>query len=1233
VTPPSHPIKFPAHLPITARVQDIARAIDEHQVVIVAGETGSGKTTQLPKICLAMGRGLRGRIGCTQPRRIAATSVAARVAEEIGVELGCEIGYKIRFSDKTSGNTYVKFVTDGILLAELQSDPTLRGYDTVIVDEAHERNLNIDFLLGTLKLLLPRRPDLRVIVSSATLETDRFSSYFSHAPVVEVSGRTHPVELVAHPLDDSSDLPEGIGNVVEEITQLDPRGDILVFLPGEREIRETMDALAARALRHTVLMPLYGRMPQHEQLRVFKTLPQRRIVLATNVAETSLTIPGIVFVVDTGLARVNRYNPRTGITQLLVEPISRASADQRKGRAGRLHSGVCYRLYGNDDYQARVPFTIPEVQRVGLAGVILQMKTLGLGRIEDFPFLDMPSKKAVDEGYHVLEELGALDDNGDANEVGRKLAQLPLDPRLGAMVLAAQREGCLREVLVIAAALSIQDPRERPIAAQKKADESHRRFRDEASDFVGLLKLWDWYQASRTQLSTNQLRKLCRDTFVSAVRMREWSDIHDQLGERCRELDLRPTAAHASGEAIHRALLAGLLGRIGMWQPEKRSYIGARQIRFTLHPASALAKKPPSWVFAAEIVETSQTFARTASVLDPAWVESVAGALCKRSYHDPHWEQKPAQVIAKEQLTLFGLPVAKDRRVHYGPVAPALARQLFIVHALVRQELSSKAPFVDHNRRILEQAQRLRDRARRSDMLVDEDALLAFFDARIPDGVYSGKTFEDWRQEAERHDPSMLKLSLEDVLQEDANSLSPNQFPESLALYGTNLKLSYRFDPVEDDDGITVELPLTILTQADPELLEWTIPGWHAEKILLMLQSLTKSLRKAIAPIAELAQELSAAHAPFDGPMLQVLARDIHALTGVRIPPDAWRLDELPQHLRFYFRVVDDSGSVAGEGRDLAALQLRLGARAREVWSKSAKAAWEREGLTAWSFDAIPQRLSIRVAGGQAFAYPALVDAGDSVALRALPSEMAAQQATRQGLRRLFLLHLRETSARLERAIPGSLHVAAVASYVANSPKDLREQLVARALDESFGLTQPAYYPRTRNEFLDRLGRGKAQLQPQLSGLAGLVSETGAALSAVETTLRGMAGKPGAPRAALDDAKAQLDGLLTKRLFDETPVERLAHLPRYLRAIQVRLQRLPNDPRRDADKAAQVVPLWRSFLEHKEALRARGVPQDDLESFRWLVEELRVSVFAPELKTAVPVSPQRVAERWKSLAG
>ncbi|MRG93844.1 ATP-dependent RNA helicase HrpA [Polyangium spumosum] len=1228
-------VSFPEELPISARVRDIAQAMYDHQVVIIAGETGSGKTTQLPKIALAMGRGLKARIGVTQPRRIAATSVAARVAKELGVDLGKEVGYKIRFADRTSPSTYVRFMTDGILLAEIQGDPLLRAYDTLIVDEAHERTLNIDFLLGYLKRILPRRKDLRVVVSSATLETERFSAFFDGAPVIQVSGRTHPVETIYRPArKEETELAETIANTIEEITELDPREDILVFLPGEREIHEVMDELHSHGLPHTVVLPLYGRLPQSEQQRVFSPLPQRRVVLATNVAETSLTIPGIVYVIDAGLARVNRYHARSGVTALQIEPISRASAEQRKGRAGRIRSGVCFRLYEERDFELRPAYTDPEVLRVGLAGAILQMKSLGIGDIRDFSFLDPPPRRAVDEGYRVLEEIGAIDDAGELTDIGKKLARLPLDPRLGRMVLGGEQEGALRDVLVVASALGIQDPRERPLAAQKQADEAHRRFRDEASDFAGLVKLWHAYKQAEARLSKNQLRKWCRDNFLSHLRMREWSDVHQQISQIVREMGFRVEATQGDGgDGVHRAIVPALLSKIGMWSAEAKAYVGARQTRFQLHPSSGLARKAPAWIMAAELVETSQLFARTASRVDPAWLEEFGGSLCRKHHSDPHWEEKPAQVMAREQISLYGLPIVRDRKIHYGPIDPAASRTIFITHALVRQEYATKARFMEHNRKLFEEVKRLRDKARKSDMLADDHALSLFFEERIPEGVYSGKTFEAWRKEAEAKDPHLLELSLADVLQGEADELTPERFPDTLSLYGTRLPLTYRFDPGEDDDGVTISLPLALLPQAEPAVLEWTIPGWHAEKIEWLLDAMPKAVRKSVGAIKELSAELARRHRPFEGPMLESLARSIQERTGARVPMDALRPDELPPFLRFYFRVLDEDGRVVGEGRDLAALKERFAKRARDAWAGASKATLEREGLTSWNFETLPEEVRIEVAGRKLAGYPALVDTEMSVALRVLASREAADEATRGGLRRLILLQMSMPMNKMEHQVSAAVATGALAERAGAGGTPLRRQIVLRALDDAFGLNDPLRFPRTRKDFLARLDKGKVDLAASISRLGKLAQEIGAELARAEQSLRALAGKPGAPRASLQEIRVQLDHLIPPGMFLRERVERLAHLPRYLRAVQIRLERMPNGPQKDQSKAEQVAPFWKNYLDHHEGLRGRGVPAEDLDTFRWLIEELRVSLFAPELKTAVTVSPQRLGEFWRVLSG
>ncbi|HEX3764495.1 MAG TPA: ATP-dependent RNA helicase HrpA [Kofleriaceae bacterium] len=1233
----SERIAFPAELPITERVVDIAEAIEAHQVVIVAGETGSGKTTQLPKICLAMGRGVHRQIGCTQPRRIAATSVAARVAQELATELGDVVGYKVRFTDKVKDTSSIKFMTDGMLLAEIQGDPRLRRYDTIIVDEAHERSLNIDFLLGFLQRLLPERRDLRVIISSATLETERFAAFFGGAPVIEVSGRTYPVDVLYRPpRDDETDLADAVANTVNEIAEMDPRGDMLVFLPGEREIREAAAEIERRALPHSVVLPLFARMPASEQQRVFQRLPQRRVVLATNVAETSLTIPGIIYVVDTGLARVNRYSVRTGVSQLLIEPISRASADQRKGRCGRTANGVCFRLYDEQDYASRPDHTDPEIKRISLAGVILRMKALRLGEIERFPFLDPPQPRAISDGYRVLEELGATFDDGRLTEIGEQLGRLPVDPRLGRMILGGRDEGALREVLILAAVLGLQDPRERPVAVQQRADEAHRKFRDEGSDFAGLLALWSFWQDARARSSRRQVQKLCRDHFLSYPRMREWEDIHEQLVRVVRELGFSPNAT-ANAEQIHRALLPGLLSRIGMWSTEARIYLGARQTRFVIHPSSGLGKKPPPWVMAAELVQTSQLFARCVARIDPAWLERAAGSLCRKSHGDPHWEQKQGQVMAKEQVTLYGLPIVKDRKVAYARIDPALSRSMFITHALVRHEYQTKGAFMEHNRYLLDEVQRLRDKARKSDMVADEYELGQFFERRIPDSVVSGKTFEDWRKVAEAREPAILELGLSDILLDEAADLTPARYPDQLVVGGVTLPLVYTFDPSADADGITVVVPLAVLPQLDPEVLAWTIPGWHEAKLAALLDALPKAVRKALAPLDELASALAARLRPFDGPMLPALERAILERTGERVPRDAWDLRALPAYLGFHFRVVDGRGDghdkILGEGRDLADLQRTLGGRAKQLWATVPRERYERTGLVAWDIDELPASVTLEVGGRSVLAYPALVDRETCVDVQLLESAAAAAAATRDGLRRLVLLQLRTTLGKLEAQLSGALAQGALAATSPGVP--VRRQIVLRALDEAFRLDRPddpAAVPRSRAAFQHRLAEGRDALQVGLAELGLFAVELGAELDRARAALKPLAGKPGIPRAVFDDVHGQLAHVVPPDALRRMPRARLGQLVRYLRAIQVRLQRQAHDPQKDQQKAAQVVPLWQGYLRRRDELAAKGRVLDELDEFGWLVEELRVQTFAPELKTAVPVSPQRLQELWARLS-
>ena len=1213
------PIRFPPELPISACVGEIGAALARHQVLIVAGATGSGKTTQLPKICLDLGRGTEGWIGVTQPRRIAATSVAARVASELECSLGAEVGYQIRFEDRTSPDTYVKFMTDGILLAEIQGDELLRRYDTLIIDEAHERSLNIDFILGWLKRILPRRPDLKVIVSSATIETERFSAFFDGAPVLRVEGRTFPVEVLYEPPDQELELGEATANAIANVCSLDPRGDVLVFLPGEREIRETEQELQRRQLRQAEVLPLYSRLSAAEQNRVFAATSGRKVILATNVAETSLTLPGIVYVIDTGTARLSRYDRRTGTTRLQIEGISRASADQRKGRSGRVREGVCVRLYDEESFAARPEYTDPEIKRTGLAGVILRMKSLRLGEVESFPFIDAPRAGAISEGYRVLEELGALTEERELTALGKQLARFPLDPRIGRMILAGAEHGCLPDVLVVAAALNVQDPRERPRAHEQKADELHRRFRDERSDFAGLLKLWAFVRDARAR-GTSQLRRTCKESFLSFIRVREWMEIHRQLEDTVKELRLEnPRAAQRSKEqqdqALHLALLSGLLSRVGQYQPEHRNYVGAKQTRFAIHPSSALSKKPPAWVMAFELVQTSQLFARTVAKIEPEWLAKVGGHLLKRTYSEPHWSEKSARASVKEQATLFGFPVVRGQSVDYATIAPGRARLIFIEHALIRGEYTSPGAFQRKNRELMAEVARLRDKARKSDMLADEDTLLSFFDQRVPEHVVNGKTFEAWRETAEKKNPSLLLLSLEDVLSRD-EAISPEDYPDAVTLRGARVRLSYRFDPGADDDGITYEVPLALVPQLDPGDLEWTIPAWQEQKVASLLDALPKALRRELGSVAELAAAVSKKLVPYSGPLLPALSQAVLDHTGVDVPTESFRPEAVTPYLRPTVRVLDERGKVLSEGRDYREILQRWGAQARETLRRIAPPPkWERTGITSWSFGDLPPFVTRQALGTELRSYPALVDRKKAVDLVLLESEAEAAQAMQQGLARLLVLASAKALASLASRIPAppSRHPGLPPPRA--EAEEFRDLVLLRAVHTAFDLGGALPLPRTKAAFDALLSTGTPKLEPALKTWVQAISAATGERDATQRALQAASKHPSGA-AAVRDIQAQLALLFPPDLVSTIALHELLHFPRYLKAAQVRLTRAITDPRKDADKFAPVAPLWSAFLEKQRTARDR----ERSRALRWAFEELRVAIFAPELKPALPVS-------------
>ena len=1202
------PITYDPALPVSQKREEIARAITTHPVTIVCGETGSGKTTQLPKILLGMGRGERKQIGHTQPRRIAARSVAARIAEELKVELGSLVGYKVRFTDKVGKDTRVKLMTDGILLAETQGDPDLGAYDTIILDEAHERSLNIDFLLGYVKRLLPRRPDLKVVITSATIDAERFSKHFDGAPVIEVSGRLYPVEIRYRPVggdeeDTTRDEEEqALGDAVEELLREGP-GDVLVFLPGEREIRDAAGVLAKRNLKGAEILPLYGRLSVAEQDRVFHPGGARRVVLATNVAETSLTVPRIRYVVDAGQARIKRYSYRNKVEQLRVETVSQAAAQQRAGRCGRVADGICIRLYGEDEFKARPAYTDPEVLRASLAAVILRALSLNLGKVEDFPFLDAPSPRAITDGYALLAELGAVDEGNALTALGRELARLPLDPRVARMLVAARSEGCLEQMLVIAAALSVQDPRERPLAKQSAADERHARFADERSDFLALLKLWKLQEEPG-------LRRLCRDNFLSYPRMREWRDVHQQLRTVTEEMDWKMSGARMDKpdgfRAVHRALLAGLLGNVGMRDEADNNYSGARGIKFWVHPGSH-TKKPGKWIVAAELVETTRLYARTVATIDAQWLEELGAHLLKRHRDNPHWEKNRAQVVAVERGTLYGLPVYTNRRVHYGPLDPQLARDLFIRAALVEGEFDTRAPFFAHNRRLVHEIERLEHKQRRPDILVDDELIRAFYDQRIPAGIHNGADFEKWRKAAEHGAPKLLFLKREDLMRHEAAGITTDTFPHALRLGANEFKLEYHFDPRSPRDGVTLTVPVALLNQVPAARCEWLVPGLLKEKVRALAKSMPQRLRHKLGPLDEFAEDFAAKTQPADTPLAQALARHIRAELNLEVPLDAFRPDSAPPHLHMNFLVVDEHGRQLGLGRNLAQLKQDLAEHTTQVLQQEAPLE-EGEHYTGWTMGDLAEMMEIERGGQTLVGYPALVDAGDGVTLQVFDTPERAAELHRAGVRRLIAIAFKDRIRDLERAWSKDVVLG-----------PLKDDLVAAALERAF-LADAV--PTLAAEFARAVEAGRSRFmliaQEVARTAAGIVAAHADLKKKLATTAKSF------PQAA-HDIEQQLARLLAPGWLAGTPWQRLQHYPRYLKAIELRLEKLRADPARDARLMSELQPLQAAWLR---APRPHGAEQ---QQFGWLLEELRVSLFAQQLKTPVPVSAKRLAKLWQSI--
>ncbi|HKR39498.1 MAG TPA: ATP-dependent RNA helicase HrpA [Paraburkholderia sp.] len=1303
------PITFPEALPVSGRREEIGRAIAQNQVVIVSGETGSGKTTQLPKIALALGRGLgaggTGLIGHTQPRRIAASATARRIADELNTPFGEVVGYKVRFTDNLSPGASVKLMTDGILLAETQTDPLLKAYDTIIIDEAHERSLNIDFLLGYLKEILPRRPDLKLIVTSATIDADRFARHFGSeekpAPVIEVSGRLYPVEVRYRPVQEDSpavknaqgttgrekgaksqrdtdrDLMEAIVDAVDELCR-EGSGDVLVFLPGEREIRDAAEALRKHHPPHTEILPLFARLSAQEQERVFKPSNARRIVLATNVAETSLTVPGIRYVVDTGLARVKRYSYRNKVEQLQIESIAQAAANQRAGRCGRVADGICIRLYEEADFIARPRFSDPEILRSSLAAVILRMKSLHLTAIETFPFIEPPPGRAIADGYQLLNELGAVDDDNALTPLGRELARLPLDPRVGRMILGARDEQALREVLIIASALSVQDPRDRPIEAQEQADQAHRRFADERSEFLQWLKIWAWFEEAVAHKKSNrQLLDACRANFLSHLRLREWRDVHSQLLTVVREHGWRINEADATYEQIHHALLTGLLGNIGLKADDEPHYLGARGIKFHLWPGSALVKKAGRWVVAAELVETSRLYARCIAKIEPEWLEKVGAHLLKTSLSEPHWEKRAAQVSAFERGVLYGLPVYQRRRVAFGKQDPARARELFIRGALVEGEFDTKLAFFAHNRKLLADIEQLEHKSRRQDVLVDDELIYGFYDQAIPEGIYSGASFERWYRDEVRKGGQpedklrLLYLSRDDLMRHEAAGVTTELFPKRMTMSGVAMALTYHFEPGSPRDGVTLAVPLYALNQVDARRCEWLVPGMLKEKTQLLLKSLPQKLRRHCVPLPEYAAgfaERVGGERFGAGGLLEALIADVREQKQIALKSADFKLETLPAHLFMNFKVIDEHGRQLAMGRNLAQLRAELGAQAQQQFQKLASATAlaalethaqgsgapqnaevEREttgnapqkssaphtpapgdaapatalyeNLTTWNFGKLPELLEIRRGGQTLFGYPALVDRGTHCDVEVFDSPEEAARIHRAGLRRLFALQLREPIRYLEKNLPG-LREMAMQFMARATQEELRDQLVELALDRAC-LQDPL--PDDDASFHARKDEGRGRLSLLAQEIARLVGQILAEYASLAKKLV-QAKAFGAPAA---DMQAQVDALISKRFILETPYAQLVHFPRYLKGVALRIDKLRADPARDARQAAEFQPLAQQY---QRALSQRGGVFDPrLAEFRWLLEELRISLFAQELRTPMPVSVKRLHKVWESM--
>ncbi|MFJ4346702.1 ATP-dependent RNA helicase HrpA [Pseudomonas sp. NPDC089401] len=1238
-------IRYDDSLPIAAKRDEIKKALAEHQVLVIAGETGSGKTTQLPKICLELGRGSHGLIAHTQPRRIAARSVAARVAEELATPLGGLVGYQVRFEDQSDANTLVKLMTDGILLAETQHDRFLERYDTIIVDEAHERSLNIDFLLGYLKTLLHRRPELKLIITSATIDLERFSKHFDDAPIIEVSGRTYPVDTWYRPLTSEQDeegnqieddltVDQAILATLDEIAQHERSvgkgpGDVLVFLPGEREIRDAAEILRKAQLRHTEILPLYARLSPAEQQRIFQSHTGRRVVLATNVAETSLTVPGIRYVIDTGTARISRYSYRAKVQRLPIEAVSQASANQRKGRCGRVEPGICIRLYSEEDFNGRPAFTDPEILRTNLAAVILQMLHLRLGAIDAFPFIEPPDGKAISDGFNLLQELSAVNRENQLTPIGRQLARLPIDPRLGRMLLEGARQGSLQEVLIVTSALSVQDPRERPPERQQAADQAHAQWKDADTDFAALVNLWRGFEEQRQALTASPLRNWCRKNFLNYLRLREWRDAHRQLSLICRELQLTVNKEPSDYQKVHKAILSGLLSQIGQ-KTEEGDYQGARQRRFWVHPSSGIGRKRPQWVMAAELVETTKLYARMVAKIEPDWIEPLATHLIKKNHFEPHWEKKRGQVVAYEQITLYGLILVGRRPVHFGPIDPVTSRELFIREGLVGGEIQSRAKCLAANKRLLETLDELEAKARRRDILADEETLYAFYEARLPAEIHQTATFDAWYRMTSQKDPNLLIMREEDVLAREASEVTAAQYPDSLQVGELRLPLTYHFEPGHPRDGVTVRVPAPLLPSLPGERLEWLVPGLLEAKCVALVRNLPKALRKNFVPVPDFVKASLARMTFGQGALPQALGQELLRMTGARVADEAWAesVGLVEGHLRMNIEVVDGQGKFLGEGRDLAELTARFAAASQAALAVPRNEKSEQP-VQAKAFSEVKQTAQQKIAGLSMTVYPALVEESGSVREGRFSTQAEAEFQHRRALQRLLLQQLAEPAKFLRGKLPGLTELGLLYRELGRI-EALVEDILLASLDSCI-LDGETPLPRDGAALAGLAERKRGSWAEHAERLARQTLEVLKLWHGLQKRFKGKIDLSQA--VALNDIKQQLANLVYPGFVRETPAVWFKELPRYLKAVELRLEKLGSQVQKDRVWSGELSNLWAQYKARADKHAQEGKRDEQLTLYRWLLEEYRVSLFAQQLGTKVPISDKRLSKQWSQVEG